>query len=70
MNNAEFTEKYYMKKRADSSVKWQRGRQMNCLPMWVADMDFRCDERIAEHLKKFIEIKLQKKDFPAWSAKE
>ena len=55
MNNAEFTEKYYMKKRADSSVKWQRGRQMNCLPMWVADMDFRCDERIAEHLKKFID---------------
>ena len=25
---------------------------------------------VERHLKKFIEIKLQKKDFPAWSMKE
>ena len=54
MNNQEFTEKYYISRESGNSVKWQRGRKLNCLPMWVADMDFRSDERVIEALNSFI----------------
>lgn len=55
MNNKEFTKKYYLDRSKSNSIKWQRGRQMNCLPMWIADMDFKCDEKVIESLKEFIE---------------
>ena len=55
MNNQEFTEKYYIKREKGNSVKWQRGRKEKCLPMWIADMDFRDDERVIFALKDFIE---------------
>lgn len=55
MNNQEFTEKYYIKREKGNSVKWQRGRKEKCLPMWIADMDFKDDERVIFALKDFIE---------------
>ncbi len=54
MNNRTFTEKYYIERKDTASIKWARGRQMGCLPMWIADMDFRCDDRIIAHLNDFI----------------
>ncbi len=55
MNNQTFTEKYYISRAKGNSVKWQRGRKLNCLPMWIADMDFKGDERVIEALKDFID---------------
>ncbi|MBR4470432.1 MAG: aminotransferase class I/II-fold pyridoxal phosphate-dependent enzyme [Erysipelotrichaceae bacterium] len=55
MNNQEFTEKYYIRREKGNSVKWQRGRKEKCLPMWIADMDFKDDERVIFALKDFIE---------------
>ena len=55
MDTKSFTEKYYLDRRKGNSVKWQRGRKLNCLPMWIADMDFRDDERVIGKLKEFIE---------------
>ncbi len=34
------------------SLKWSRYRGRDILPMWVADMDFRCAEPIAEALRR------------------
>ncbi len=55
MNNQTFTETYYISRDKGNSVKWQRGRKEKCLPMWIADMDFKDDERVIEALKSFIE---------------
>ena len=55
MNNKEFTEKYYIDRTKNLSVKWQRGKKMNCLPMWIADMDFKGDQKVIDSLKGFIE---------------
>ena len=55
MNNQAFTEKYYISRTKGNSVKWQRGRKENCLPMWIADMDFKGDERVIAALLRFIE---------------
>ncbi|MBQ1911517.1 MAG: aminotransferase class I/II-fold pyridoxal phosphate-dependent enzyme, partial [Erysipelotrichaceae bacterium] len=54
MNNKEFTEKYYIDRTKNLSVKWQRGKKMNCLPMWIADMDFKMDQRLIDALNDFI----------------
>ncbi|MBR5341542.1 MAG: aminotransferase class I/II-fold pyridoxal phosphate-dependent enzyme [Erysipelotrichaceae bacterium] len=54
MNNADFTRQYYLDRRKGNSVKWQRGRKANCLPMWIADMDFKCDQRVIDDLSEFI----------------
>lgn len=54
MNNKEFTKKYYIDRNKSNSIKWQRGRKLGCLPMWVADMDFKCDEKIIKKLEEFI----------------
>ena len=54
MNNKEFTKKYYIDRSKSNSIKWQRGRKLGCLPMWVADMDFKCDEKIIKKLEEFI----------------
>ena len=55
MDTRSFTKKYYIDRRKADTVKWQRGRKLNCLPMWIADMDFKDDERVIEKLKEFIE---------------
>ena len=55
MNNAEFTKKYYLDRSKSISVKWDKVKKSKCLPMWIADMDFKCDERIIKALKGFIE---------------
>ncbi|MDO4940927.1 MAG: aminotransferase class I/II-fold pyridoxal phosphate-dependent enzyme [Erysipelotrichaceae bacterium] len=54
MNNREFEKKYYNDRKKSNSVKWQEGRKQNCLPMWIADMDFRPDEKIVKALNDFI----------------
>lgn len=54
MNTQTFTEKYYINRTKGNSVKWQRGRKLGCLPMWIADMDFKGDDRVIEALNRFI----------------
>ena len=55
MNNKEFTKKYYIDRKNTNSIKWVHAKKNNCLPMWIADMDFKDDERIINALCKFIE---------------
>ena len=55
MDNKTFTKKYYIDRTNADTVKWSNYKKDGCLPMWVADMDFRCDERVIRELKKFIE---------------
>ena len=54
MNNKEFTKRYYIDRSKADTIKWQAGRKRNCLPMWVADMDFKTDERVIEKLSQFM----------------
>ena len=54
MNNSEFTKKYYIKRTDTNSVKWVHAKKNGCLPMWIADMDFKDDERIIKALSDFI----------------
>lgn len=54
MNNKEFTEKYYIKRENTNCVKWVHAKANKCLPMWIADMDFKNDERIIKALSDFI----------------
>ena len=54
MNNQTFTKQYYLDRTGTSSIKWLRGKQLDSLPMWIADMDFRCDQRIIDALDDFI----------------
>ena len=53
MNNTEFTKKYYIDRTNTNCVKWVHAKN-NCLPMWIADMDFKDDERIISALSNFI----------------
>lgn len=55
MNTKEFTDVYYIDRKKNDSVKWQRGVKMDCLPMWIADMDFKGDQKVIDSLKEFIE---------------
>ena len=55
MKTSAFIKKYYINRSDSQSVKWSRGRKQGCLPMWIADMDFRCDERVTKALKDFIQ---------------
>lgn len=54
MNNKQFTEKYYIKRGKYNTVKWQAGKEKNCLPMWIADMDFKPDEKIVKALNDWV----------------
>ena len=54
MNNKTFTKKYYIDRSKADSIKWARGRKENCLPMWIADMDFKCDEKVIKELSNFM----------------
>ena len=42
-------------RRATSSTKWNRYRGRDVLPLWVADMDFRCAPAIVEALRARVE---------------
>lgn len=55
MKTAEFTKKYYVKRENTLSVKWEAVKDTKNLPMWIADMDFKTDERLINALKKHIE---------------
>lgn len=54
MNNAEFTKKYYIDRSKANSIKWCMANKEKMIPMWIADMDFKDDERVIEALNKFI----------------
>lgn len=54
MNNVEFTKKYYIDRKDTNCVKWENAKKDKTLPMWIADMDFKNDERIISALSKFI----------------
>lgn len=54
MNNAEFTKKYYINRSKGNSVKWAMAEKEKLIPMWIADMDFKDDERIIKALNDFI----------------
>ena len=54
MNNAEFTKKYYINRSKGNSVKWAMAEKEKLIPMWIADMDFKDDERIIKALNEFI----------------
>ena len=54
MNNKTFTKKYYIDRSDADSIKWSAGRKQNCLPMWIADMDFKCDEKVIYELTNFM----------------
>ena len=54
MNNKEFTKKYYINRTNTNCVKWVHAKKNGCLPMWIADMDFKDDERIIKALTDFI----------------
>ena len=54
MNNKTFTKKYYIDRSDADSIKWAAGRKQNCLPMWIADMDFKCDEKVISELTDFM----------------
>lgn len=55
MNNKEFTKKYYIDRKKSNTVKWNNYKKDKVLPMWIADMDFKCDERVIKALNKHIE---------------
>ena len=56
MDSKTFVEKYYIDRSKNNGVKWSRGRKMKALPLWIADMDFKDDERVLKKLKEFIDF--------------
>ena len=54
MNAKEFTEKYYVKRNNTDSIKWDDKEAKGKLPMWIADADFRLDDKVIEMLNKRI----------------
>ena len=54
MNTKTFTKQYYIDRSNATTIKWAIGRKHNCLPMWIADMDFKCDEKVIKALSDFI----------------
>ena len=54
MNNREFEKRYYSNRSKYNSVKMKVAKEKNCLAMWIADMDFKPDERIVKALNEFI----------------
>lgn len=55
MNTKEFEKRYAVNRKNTLSIKWEAGEENNALPMWIADMDFKTDERLINALKKHIE---------------
>ena len=56
MNTTTFTKKYYINRKKTNSVKYQVLKKGDYLPMWIADMDFKCDETVIKKLKEYIEF--------------
>lgn len=54
MDCKEFTKKYYVDRKNTDCIKWDREDIKNKLPMFIADMDFKCDEKIIEAMQKRI----------------
>lgn len=54
MNNKEFTKKYYIKRTNTNCIKWIHAKKNGCLPMWIADMDFKPDEKIIKAITEFV----------------
>ena len=54
MKNAEFTKKHYIKRTKSNSIKWSLAEKEKAFPMWIADMDFKNDEKVISALNDFI----------------
>ena len=54
MDCKSFTKTYYVDRKNTDCVKWDREDIKNKLPMFIADMDFKCDEKIINALEKRI----------------
>ena len=54
MDTKQFIDKYYIDRSNGNSVKWSMYQNDLLLPMWIADMDFKCDEKVIDALKDFI----------------
>ncbi len=56
MNLDAFNKKYYVDRKNTHSIKWDMGQMKyqrdDLLPMWVADMDFKCPDSVIEGLQK------------------
>ena len=44
----------YVKRNNTNSIKWDVDKAKGVLPMWIADMDFKTDERLIKELNKHI----------------
>lgn len=55
MDCRSFCEKYYVDRKNTDCVKWDNPNIKNKLPMFIADMDFKCNEKIVDCMKKRIE---------------
>lgn len=51
MDCKEFTKKYYVNRKGTDCIKWDSPEAKGKLPMFIADMDFKSDERIIEAIK-------------------
>lgn len=49
-----FTNKYYVDRKNTDCIKWDNPEVKDNLPMFIADMDFKCDDKIIEALDKRI----------------
>ena len=60
MNNKEFTEKYYVNRKNSNCLKWDEGlaeyHDDEIVPVFVADMDFRCPESVVEGLRSLVDF--------------
>ena len=54
MNLDAFNQKYYVDRQNTHSIKWDMGQmkyqRADLLPMWVADMDFKCPDSVSDGL--------------------
>lgn len=55
MDTKEFTKKYYINRRNTNCYKWDNEKALNKLPMWIADADFKVNEKVIEKLKEKID---------------
>lgn len=55
MNNTDFDFDGIVERRGTGSYKWDEHGRTDLLPMWVADMDFRCAPAIIDALQKRVE---------------
>jgi len=48
-----------LKRRGTASLKWEKYKARDIIPLWVADMDFRSPPAVIEALHQLVDIPLQ-----------